>query len=323
MTDDLFERNTMSFGEHLEELRTALVKACLWLALGTSIGLYYSEQLVQWMSAPFRQQLRQYRIDKATDAFRTSLNAEPPKFFLDFMLKQQVVPRAGFVMDTPDLNRSLSLAEAAESSREAWMQLLAGGAVPNLKRQVWLEPIPDSLSSFGIFEGFYIYLQASLIVGITLGLPGIFWHLWNFVAAGLYAHERRKVYKFLPLGVMLFLAGASLAYFVMIELLVRVMLQYNIGMGVEVQPRLTDCFSLAMWLPLIFGLCFQLPLAMMILTTLGLVSAQSFIAHQRVAVLIITFVSMLLTPADPYTFVGLLIPLALLYYVGIALCRIV
>lgn len=321
VTDDLFERNTMSFGEHLEQLRMALAKAGLWLAIGTAIGLYYSEPVVQWISAPFREQLRQYHINRVAGAYRSVFRTEPPAFFLEFMHKQQVVPRSGFVLDAAEFDRSLSFSEAGDSTRDAWMQSLADEKIPNLKRQVWLEPIPDNLNSFGIFEGFAIYLQASLIVGITLGLPGMFWHLWNFIAAGLYPYERRKVYKFLPLSVVLFLAGASLAYFVMIELLVQVMLQYNVGLGVEIQPRLKDCFSLAMWLPLIFGLCFQLPLAMMVLAALGLVSAETFIVHQKVAILAITLVSMLLTPADPYTFIGLLIPLALLYYVGIGLCK--
>ncbi len=321
MTDDLFERHTMSFGEHLEQLRAALVKACLWLAVGTAIGLYFSEHVVQWMSEPFRQQLRQYHVDRMAVTFQQAIGTRPPDYFLEFLERQQVIPRSGYVLEAPELNSSMDFREAAASPRHAWLQWLADGHITNLRRHVWLEPIPDSLNSFGIFEGFFIYLQASLIVGVVLALPGMFWHLWNFIAAGLYPHERRKVYTLLPMAIVLFIAGASLAYFVMIDLLIEVMLRYNVGLGIEIQPRIKDCFSLAMWMPLIFGLSFQLPMAMMILSMLELVSTQAYIEHQKLALLAITLVSMLLTPADPYTFIGLMIPLGLLYYVGIALSR--
>lgn len=321
VTDDLFERNTMSFGEHLEHLRFALIKACLWLAVGSGIGLYFSEHVVQWISAPFRQQLRQYHIDRVAGAYTKLFGTQPPSAFVELMHKQQVIPRAGYVMEGSEFDHSLDFQAAGELNRHAWQQSLAEGRLQSVKRQVWLDPIPDSLNSFGIFEGFYVYLQASLVIGVALALPGMFWHVWSFVAAGLYPHERRQVYKLLPLSVVLFLAGASLANFVMIELLIRVMLEFNVGLGIEIQPRVKDCFSLAMWLPLIFGLAFQLPLAMKILNALDLVSSRSFIAHQKLALLGITLLSMVLTPADPYTFIGLMLPLIALYYVGIALCK--
>ena len=269
MADDLFARHTMSFGEHLEQLRMALVKASIWLAIGTAIGLYFSEPVVQRMSVPFREQLRQVHIDRISANYQHVVGSQPPRYFMDLLQQLQMMPRAGYVLEGAEFNSSLDFQEAAASSPQAWQQSLADGKIKSLKRQVWLEPIPDSLISFGIFEGFFVYMQASVIVGIALALPGMFWHLWNFVAAGLYPHERRKVYLLLPLAVVLFIAGASLAYFVMIELLVEVMLQYNVGMGIEIQPRLKDCFSLAMWLPLIFGLAFQLPLAMLTLGHVG------------------------------------------------------
>lgn len=319
--DDLFQRSSMSFGEHLEQLRLTLMKACLWLAAGTAIGLYFSEPVVQWMSEPFRTQLRQYHLDRLSRAFKSAVGTEPRGDLMALLHKRHLIPREGFVLECEPLNRSLDFSTAAELPREDWLETLTAERSITLKRQVRLEPIADNLNSFGLFEGFFIYLQASLIVGVAIALPGMFWHLWSFIAAGLYPHERRKVYQLLPLSVVLFIAGAALAYFVMIDLLVKVMLQYNVSLGVEIQPRLKDCFSLAMWLPLLFGLCFQLPLAMMILATLQLVTAQHFLAHQKIALLAITLISMILTPADPYTFIGLLIPLTILYYVGIVLCR--
>ncbi len=319
-SDDLFERSTMPFGEHLEQLRAALVKSSLWLALGTSIGFYFSEYLVDRMAAPFRQQLREYHVDRFAINFQRVTGTQPPKFFSDFMRHQQVIPRSGYVLTGSGLDEPLDFESTGQSPKHQWLAALAEGKVSGLKRQVWLEPIPDNLTSIGIFEGFFVYFQASLVVGVTVALPGMFWHVWSFVAAGLYPHERRYVYRLLPLSVGLFVAGAAVAYFVMIDLLIGEMLQYNLGLDIEIQPRLKDCFSLAMWMPLVFGLCFQLPLVMVVLVALQLVTPQTFLAQQRIALLAITLLSMVLTPADPYTFLGLMIPLVMLYYVGVALC---
>ncbi len=57
-----------------------------------------------------------------------------------------------------------------------------------------------------------IYIKAGLVAGLVLASPGIFWHIWGFVSAGLYPHERRYVYFFLPASVLLFIAGAALAF---------------------------------------------------------------------------------------------------------------
>ena len=75
-------------------------------------------------------------------------------------------------------------------------------------------------------------------------------------------------------------------------------------------------------LPLGFGLAFQLPIIMLGLHRFGIVSADMFQAHWRVAVLIISFLAMLLTPGgDPYSMGGMAAPLVLLYFFGILLCR--
>ena len=58
-----------------------------------------------------------------------------------------------------------------------------------------------------------IYLKASLLVGVVLASPWVFYQIWQFVAAGLYPHERRYVHIFLPMSLVLFLAGAAIAYF--------------------------------------------------------------------------------------------------------------
>jgi sec-independent protein translocase protein TatC len=166
-----------------------------------------------------------------------------------------------------------------------------------------------------------IWLKAGFVLGFVIASPGIFYSLWTFVAAGLYPHERRYVYVFLPLAVGLFVGGAALAFFVIFQYVIDFLLKFNDSMGINASPRLTDYMSFALFLPLGFGIAFQLPLVMLVLERLGIASIKLYLSQWRTAVLIIAFLSMILTPADPTSMIGMCLPLIGLYFFGIALCK--
>jgi sec-independent protein translocase protein TatC len=156
---------------------------------------------------------------------------------------------------------------------------------------------------------------------VVVASPGIFFHLWQFIAAGLYPHERRYVYFFLPVSLLLFWAGAALAFFVIFRLVIDFLLEFNSSMGIGASPRLTDYMSFALFLPLGFGISFQLPLVMLVLERLGILSVETYLSQWRVAILVIAFISMILTPAEISSMVGMAVPLIALYFLGIAMCR--
>jgi sec-independent protein translocase protein TatC len=99
------------------------------------------------------------------------------------------------------------------------------------------------------------------------------------------------------------------------------MLTYNLEMEIDMAPRLNEYMSLALMIPLGFGIAFQLPLVMLALHRFGIVSVETFIKQWRMAVLVIAFLAMVLTPADVYTMLGLFFPMVGLYFFGIFLCR--
>ena len=74
-------------------------------------------------------------------------------------------------------------------------------------------------------------------------------------------------------------------------------------------------------LPLVFGISFQLPLVMLVLERLGIFTVKVYLTQWRMAVLIIAFVSMVLTPAEVSSMLGMAIPLIGLYFIGIAMCH--
>ena len=178
-----------------------------------------------------------------------------------------------------------------------------------------------SITTLSAQEAFGIYVKAALLVGVVLASPWIFYQLWTFVAAGLYPHEKRWVRLFLPVSIGLFLAGVSLAFFFVFDFVLDYLLQFNQWLGLDPDPRISEWLSFVLILPIGFGLGFQLPLVMLFLERIGIFDVATYAAQWRIAVLVIFVVSAVLTPADPYSMLFLAVPLSLLYFGGLWLCR--
>ena len=172
-----------------------------------------------------------------------------------------------------------------------------------------------------VHEPFSVYLKAALVLGAVLSSPFVFYFLWQFVAVGLYPHEKQYVHVFLPMSIGLFLAGAALAFFVVFRFVLTFLFTFFDWMGIDPDPRITDWLSFVLVLPLGFGISFQLPLVMLFLERIGVFSVASYLSQWRIAVLVIFVLSMVLTPSDPYSLLLMAIPLTGLYFGGILLCR--
>jgi sec-independent protein translocase protein TatC len=185
---------------------------------------------------------------------------------------------------------------------------------------VWRSASEQS-QSLSAAEPFMIWVKAGVVTGLIISSPWIFFQLWTFVAAGLYPYEQKYVYFILPFSLGLFLAGASLAFFFVFKPVLDFLFSFNARMGISPQPRINDWLSFVLLLPLGFGVAFQLPLVMLIVNRLGLVSIEMMLGKWRIAVMIIFFLSMVLTPADPVSMVMLAVPLTGLYFLGVGLCQ--
>ena len=192
--------------------------------------------------------------------------------------------------------------------------------VPFVEIDIW-ESVEVTAQSLSATEPFMIWMKAGLIVGIVIASPWIFYQIWLFVAAGLYPHEKRYVFYYLPISLGLFLGGAALAFFFVFDPVLKFLLQFNASMGIDPQPRLGEWLSFLLLLPLGFGIAFQLPMVMLFLNMLGIFTIANYLEKWRIAVLVIFIVSMVLTPAEPISMILMAVPLTLLYFLGIAMCR--
>jgi sec-independent protein translocase protein TatC len=318
--DDLFEKSSMTFGEHLEELRRALGKASIWLGGGFIIGLLLASSVIRYMQGPLEDSLEKFYRKKSETEIAKALDVkEASKDLADlstWMRENKVASQLVWV-DPKRLQRegSEDLAILGNADSEG---------LPDSKNMMQLRlfvPIQASTEALGLQEPFMIWIKAAFVVAVVVASPGIFYHLWQFVAAGLYPHERRYVYFFLPVSLLLFWAGAFLAFFVIFRLVIDFLLDFNASMGIGASPRLTDYMSFALFLPLGFGISFQLPLVMLILERLGIFSVHTYSSQWRVAILVIAFISMILTPAEVSSMIGMAVPLIGLYFLGIAMCK--
>ena len=325
------ERSKMSFADHLEELRRALFKSLLALVLGSVVGFSVGWWVVDYIQTPLRGALETYFSSQAQQMPLKRLEKmraddvpvpEDLKAAAQQMADKNLVPRDLYVARA-DLLKALREPDSnvAEPEDSEPLQF----SLEDLVRLRVYEPLAEdsrsTIVSLSAHEPFMVYMKASLVVGAMVASPLIFFFIWEFIAAGLYGHERKHIYIYLPISLGLFFAGAALAFFVVFDFVLDFLFWFNLKMGITPTPRISDWMSFVLMLPLGFGISFQLPLVMLFLERIGVFTVQTYLDKWRIAVLVIAILSMFLTPADPGSMILLGVPLVGLYFGGILLCR--
>ena len=165
-------------------------------------------------------------------------------------------------------------------------------------------------------DPFFITLKFAFAVGLVLGSPVVGYQAWAFLVPALYPRERRLIVPALSAGALLFLGGAAAAYFWVLPRALAVLLSFQQGVF---DPLITadKYFAFAGQLILAFGLVTELPLVIVILAALGLVTSQFLARNRRYAVVISAVAAALLAPPDAVSMLLMMVPLWLLYEIGI------
>ncbi len=179
------------------------------------------------------------------------------------------------------------------------------------------------MAYFNLTEPLFFIIKLGMLTGLILASPILVYHAWAFLSPALEERERRLIIPSMTLGLLLFTAGVSLAYFVALPMTIRFLLLFG---AKWFTPALTAGYYLSLvWrLLLAFGVAFELPVVVVILTALGLVTPAFLRAKRRHAIVIITVLASFLSPGDFISVTLLLmVPLILLYEVSVLLSAII
>ena len=175
-----------------------------------------------------------------------------------------------------------------------------------------------------LYEVFFVELKVALFAGFCISFPIIANQLWAFIAPGLYAKEKKAFLPFLLATPILFLAGASLAYFVVMPTAFRWFLGFQGetgGVDIEALPAAGEYLSLVMQFILAFGISFLLPVLLLLLNRAGLVSRDQLTGARRYVIVAVVAVAAIVTPPDPGSQLILAIPLYLLFEGSLLIMR--
>jgi sec-independent protein translocase protein TatC len=185
-------------------------------------------------------------------------------------------------------------------------------------------PLPSNhnrLITFGVTEPFTTTLTVSAYGAIVLSLPIVLWQLYAYILPAFSEAERRVVLPILLLFPLLFVAGLAFAYFVVMPAAIHFLLNFNDDQF-NVQVRARDYYSFFSMTEVACGLIFQLPLAIVAVTRLGIVSVEQLRRNRRYAYLVISIVAAALPGVDPVSMLLEMIPLLALYELSIVLARV-
>lgn len=177
----------------------------------------------------------------------------------------------------------------------------------------------------GLTEAFMTYMKLSCYAGFAFSFPVMAYQLYRFVAPGLYSNEKAYFLLFLLASPVLFAGGASIAYFIIFPLAWQFFLSFEVpsspGMpAIELQARVAEYLSLSLELMLGFGICFQMPIILMLLAKMGIVTPDMLRKKRRYAIVIIFIVAAIFTPPDVMSQISLALPLMGLYELSILGC---
>jgi sec-independent protein translocase protein TatC len=355
--DDMFADTRMTFGEHLEDLRQHLWRAIWSFVIAVFISFFIAHYVLWIIQAPVENALLEYHwryyqknpdremriLEQIKGDLQKHPNAPYLKPFVEPVALEAGLSREALQRALREMYPHLFKQEASPGGRAEVsannanvgdpQANSADGNADTIPATITVRPI-DFLEKFRIplgivskrvtlismnpMEVFMVWFKVAIITGLVLASPWIFYHIWSFIAAGLYPHEKRLVYNSLFPSVGLFLIGVVVCQILVIPAALRALLEFNLWLNIEPDFRLSEWLSFAILMPVITGLCFQLPLVMYVLGRIGIITPEQMASKRRIAWFVMLILVALVTPSvDPASLLIIWLPMVLLYEVGL------
>ncbi len=177
-------------------------------------------------------------------------------------------------------------------------------------------PQGSKMIAVGVVSPFLIPIKVTALAAFGLALPWVLYQVWAFVAPGLYKHEQRLVLPLVVTSTLLFYTGVAFCYFFVFGQAFPA-IQAMAPTSVAVSPDIEAYLDFVITMFLAFGVAFEVPVAVVILARLGIVSIEQLRSFRRYFWVAAAAVAGLVTPPDAVSMIALLVPMGLLYEVGI------
>jgi sec-independent protein translocase protein TatC len=179
-----------------------------------------------------------------------------------------------------------------------------------------------------VTEVFFTQVKVAAFGALCVAFPVIATQIWQFVAPGLYKHEKNAFLPFLLATPVMFFIGAAFMFEVILPLALHFFLHYQRAGGegqlsVQLEAKVSDYINLIMHLIIAFGACFEMPVLLTLLTKVGIISSQTLKDKRRYAIVFVFIAAAVVTPPDVFSQLSLAVPLLFLYEISIWLSVLV
>lgn len=180
---------------------------------------------------------------------------------------------------------------------------------------------PLDIININLSGQFATHIKISLLAGVILGFPFIFWEFWRFIKPALYDKERRHATGAVFNSSLLFILGILFGYYIIVPLSIHFLGSYNISGQVTNQINLSSYISTVSSIVLAGGIVFELPIIVYFLSKVGLVTPQFLRAYRKHAYIMLLLLSAIITPPDVFSQILVCLPLVFLYEIGILISK--
>jgi len=177
-------------------------------------------------------------------------------------------------------------------------------------------PQGSRMIATGIITPFLVPLKVTLLAAFVLALPYVLYQAWAFVAPGLYRHEKRLAFPIVISSYVMFLAGVAFCYFVVFRFLFPIIASFA-PTSISVSPDIEAYFGFVLTMFVAFGLTFETPVVIVVLTRLGIVSIEKLKSIRPYFVVVAFIIAAVVTPPDVTSQMMLALPLIVLYQLGL------
>jgi sec-independent protein translocase protein TatC len=301
----------MSFLEHLDELRSRLIRSLAFVFIAAMLCWFVSDRIYSFLAVPINRALaeaqrRQVPINGLTGNEKIlPLNAVKENDLGRYIFSEEtkigtsVIPPGSSVMARVAKDPQGQLGLFTEEALYAGNTIIPKGVRLPVDFKALPEDyagISDKLVVNSLIDPFSLYVKVSLYAALCLSIPFLLWQIWAFVSPGLYPHERGYVTPFIALSSISFVLGAAFAYKIIFPPAARYLL--GLGQDFRLLLKADDYFDFIIIVMLGMGIVFQMPAITYVLARIGLVTARFLVKIWKTALIVILIAAAVLSPTN-------------------------